>query len=148
MNALLSAAVAPRLFKFLSRGKTEMPANYLPSARGVMFAGEDILNAIGHVPGSYRPRGWRRCLPGDYRKRAHKHQLVVRQCGNPRSVHWTIERIELWIDKGVEALVLASRHGEPIWARSFQAAMRVAEYCHPIARPPVFASWEVARAPN
>jgi hypothetical protein len=148
MNALLSAAVAPRLFKFLSRGKTEMPANYLPSAPGMMFAGEDILNGIGHVPGSYRPRGLRRHQPGNYRKRVGNHFLQVRQCGNPRSVHWTIERIELWTGKGIEALILASRHGEPIWARSFQAAMRVAEYCHPIARRPVFASWEVARAPN
>jgi len=142
---LQGAKVAPRLFKFLARGKTEMPANYLPSARGVMFAGEDLLKGTGQVPGSYRPRGWRRHQPGVYRKRVGNHLLQVRQCGDARSVHWTIERIELWTDKGIEALVLTSGRGEPIWARSFQAAMRVAEHCHPIARPPVFASWEVAR---
>jgi hypothetical protein len=147
MNALLSATAAPQLFEFLDRGATEMPANYLPSAPGVLFVGKDILNGIGHVPGSYRPRGWRRHLPGDYRMRVGKHDLVVRQCGNPQGVHWTIERFELWADKGIEALVLTSGHGEPIWARTYQAAMRVAEYCYPIARPPVFASWEVARVP-
>ncbi len=145
MNELLLGKAAPHLFEFVDRNKTDMPADYLPSAPGVMFAGEDILNGIGHVPGSYRPRGWLRHLPGDFRKPVGEHVLVVRQCGNPRSVHWTIERIEHWADKGIEALVLTFGHGEPIWARTYQAAMCVAEYCYPIARPPIAGRWEVAR---
>src|SRR4029077_4545848 len=91
MNALLSATAAPQLFEFLDRGATEMPANYLPSAPGVLFVGKDILNGIGHVPGSYRPRGWRRHLPRDYRMRVGKHDLVIRNCGHPPRQPWTIQ---------------------------------------------------------
>ena len=87
-------------------------------------------------------------MPGDYRMSVGKHDLVVRQCGNPRSPHWTIERLEPRADKGLEVLVCTFGHGEPIWARTYQAAMRVAEYCYPIARPPVAGRWEVARVPG
>jgi hypothetical protein len=132
-------------FEFVDRRETDMPADYLPAAPGVMFAGEDVLSAAGYNPASYRPRGWVRHLPGDYRKRVGKHVLEVRQCGNSRSKHWTIERFEFWDYKGMEALVLPGEHSEPIWARTYQAAMRVAEYCYPIARPPIAGRWEVAR---
>jgi hypothetical protein len=144
MSALLSGTAARRLFEFLDRGAIEMPADYLPDAPGVMFAGEDVLSAAGYVPGSNRPRGWLRHLPGDYRKPVGKHALVVRQCGNARSERWTVERVEPWADKGIEALVYSPGRA-PIWARTYQAAMRLAEYCYPIPRPPVSACWEVAR---
>ena len=145
MSELFSDHAAARLFEFVDRGETNIPANYLPLAPGVMFAGEEILSAVGHAPGSYRPHGWRRHRPGDYRKPVGKHHLVVRQCGSPRSVHWTIERVEPWADKGIEALVFPFGNCVPISARTYQAAMRVAEYCYPIARLPVFARWEFAR---
>jgi hypothetical protein len=133
-------------FEFLDRGAIDMPADYLPDAPGVMFAGEDILSAAGYVPGSIRPPGWIKHQPGCYRKRVGKHVLQVRQCGNSRSTHWTIERFEDLDFKWIEALVFSFGNAEPIWARAYQAAMHLAEYCYPIARPPVFASWEVARA--
>jgi hypothetical protein len=121
-----------------------MTKDYLPAAPGVMFAGEDVLSAAGYVPGSNRPRGWHRHVPGDYRKPVGEHVLVVRQSGNARSDRWTIERVEPWADKGLEALVFTARCA-PIWTRTYQAAMRLAEYCYPIARPPVAGRWEVAR---
>jgi hypothetical protein len=70
---------------------------------------------------------------------------VVRQSGNARSDDWTIERIEIRKVRGIEALVCTSGNFVAIWARTYQAAMRVAEYCYPIARPPVAGRWEVAR---
>jgi hypothetical protein len=144
MSTLHSNVVAPLLFEFVDRAAIEMPADYLPAAPGVMFAGEDVLSAAGYVPGSNRPRGWHQHLPGDYRKPLGEHVLVVRQSGNARSERWTIERVEPCADKGLEALVLPVRRA-PIWARTYQAAMRVAEYCYPIPRPPFLARWEVTR---
>ena len=144
MSNLNSDAAASQLFEFLDRDAIEMPADYLPAAPGVMFAGKDVLSAAGYAPGSNRPRGWHRHLPGDYRKPVGEHVLVVRQSGNARSERWTIERVELCADKGLEALVCPVRRA-PIWARSYQAAMRVAEYCDPVPRAPVLACWKIAR---
>jgi hypothetical protein len=142
MSELFPDSAAARLFEFVERGETEMPADYLPEAPGVMFAGEAMLSAAGYIPGSNRPRRWCRIGPGNYKKYVGKHTLMVRQCGGPRSEHWTIERLDE--DYNTEALVFPFGHA-PIFARSFQAAMRLAEYCYPIPRPPVAACWKVAR---
>jgi hypothetical protein len=131
-------------FEFLDRRETAMPADYLPTAPGVLFAGQELLSAAGYIPGSSRPSGWSRPLPGDYRKRVGKHVLEVRQCGNSGSNDWTIERYEFFDYKGMEALVFLAGDYMPIWARTYQAAMRVAEYCYPIARPPIAGRWELA----
>jgi hypothetical protein len=145
MSELFSDEAAAHLFEFVDRGESDIPADYLPAAPGVMFAGENALRAAGYIPGSNRPQGWRKHQPGCYRKRVGKHVLQVRQCGNSRSTHWTIERFEPWADKGIEALVCTYGNFVPIWARTYQAAMRLAEHCYPIARPPVAGRWEVAR---
>jgi hypothetical protein len=142
MNDAFSEEAAPRLFEFVERGETEMPADYLPEARGVMLAGEDMLSAAGYVGGSNRPHKWVQIQPGNYRKYVGKHILMVRQCGGPRSEHWTIERLDE--DYNTEALLVPFGHA-PIFARKYQAAMRLAEYCHPIPRPPVAGCWKVAR---
>ena len=142
MSVLISSE--PQLFEFLERGAIVIPPNYLPDAPGVMFAGEEVLSAAGYIPGSNRPPGWRPYLPGDYRKPVGNYVLVVRQSGNSQCKRWTIERVNSSADRGLEALVFTDRRA-PIWASTYQAAMRVAEYCHPIPRPPVFATWELAR---
>jgi hypothetical protein len=144
VSDLNSDTAASQLFDFLDRDATGMPADYLPDAPGVMFAGEEFLRAAGHAPKSNGPHGWLREQPGNYRKPVGEHVLQVRQCGNSRSNHWTVERWSLWDDQGIEALV-SSGENVPIWARTRQAAMRLAEYCYPIARAPVAGHWEVAR---
>jgi hypothetical protein len=40
MSELFPEKPAARLFEFVERGETEMPADYLSEATGVMFAGE------------------------------------------------------------------------------------------------------------
>ena len=142
MSELFSDKAAPPLFEFVERGETEMPADYLPEAPGVMFAGEDMLSAAGYVPGSNRPQGWRRLWPGNYRKYVGKHVLMVRQSGGARSERWTIERLDE--DYKTEALVFPFGN-VPIFARKYQAAMRLAEHCYPMPRPPVAGCWQVAR---
>ena len=73
-----------------------------------------------------------------------KHVLQVRQCGDSLSEHWTIERFEFFDYKGMEALVSPFGHS-PIWARTHQVAMLMAEHCYPRAAPPIAGRWEVAR---
>jgi len=129
------------LFEFLERGATAMPRDYLPEAPGVIFPGDTVLSAAGYVDGSNRLRdGWRRFGAGHYRKYVGTHTLMVRQCGGRRSEHWTIERID--DDHQTEALVVGHT---PIFARSHQAAMRLAGHCHPNVRLPISGCWVVAR---
>ena len=47
MSALHSNVVAPLLFEFVNRGVTEMPADYLPAAPGVLITDEKALSAAG-----------------------------------------------------------------------------------------------------
>ena len=141
MSELFSEA-APRLFEFVERGETEMPGDYLPEAPGVIFPGEAVLSAAGYVAGSNRPRGWVRISPGNYRKYVGKHILMVRQCGGPRSKHWTIERLDE--DYNTEALVFPFSRA-PIFARKYQSAMRLAEHCYATVLLPIPGCWVVAR---
>ena len=97
MSALHSNVVAPLLFEFVDRGEIDMPADYLPEAPGVLVTSE--------TPNAAKLDGWRRHHPGDYRKRVGKHVFQVRQCGDSKSNHWTIERFEFFDYNGTEALV-------------------------------------------
>ena len=56
MSVLHLDVAAPLQFEFVDRSEIDIPADYLPHAPGVMFAGEDILSAAGYVSGSYRRR--------------------------------------------------------------------------------------------
>lgn len=152
MNEFCSDIVAPRLFEcYIERAQTEMPGFYLPNARGALIAGDDMLHAAGYVSGSYRPRGWTPAKPGNYQRRIGGYTLRVRQCGDRHSDHWVIDRLRTLKVNGalvvlgydyliVETLVCAFG-SVPIWARKYQAAMRLAEHCHPIPRSPVAGCW-------
>jgi hypothetical protein len=136
MSELLSGRAAPHLFEFVDRNNTDMPADYLPEAPGVLVTSE--------LPNAAKLDGWRRHQPGDYRKHVGKHVLQVRQCGDSKSNHWTIERFEFFDYKGMEALVFP--FGDLlIWSRTRQAAMRIAEHCYPTPLAAV-GRWQMARA--
>jgi hypothetical protein len=146
---LSSSGASLRLFEcHIDRSQTQMPNHYLPGAAVVSIAGEGMLQAAGHVPGSYRPRAWRRGEPGVFGKpsRDGAHMLRVRQCGRAKDKNklWVIERTSrtsfLGIPQVEEALVFAFGN-VPIWTRTYQAAMRLAEHCDPLPRPPVVGCW-------
>jgi len=140
MDKLALKDAAPRLFdEVLDRAQTEMPDWYLPSAEGVLIAGEDILGAAGHRPGSPDPAGWSHGASG-FRKLARdgKTVLWVQRCGQ----FWIIER-SLRLGRGDtrgETLVFAFG-ARPIWTRTRAAAMRLAEFCDPIPPAPVAGYW-------
>ena len=131
---------APRLFDgIIDRAQTEMPNWYLPSADGALIAGEDMLDAVGHRSGVRHPAGWSRGISG-FKKTARDGTTVlwVQQCGN----FWIIER-SLLLHGGYmkdETLVFVSG-SRPIWTRTRQAAMQLAEHCDPMPRAPVTGYW-------
>jgi hypothetical protein len=148
MSNLFSDNTAPRLFeRIIDRDETALPSSYLPEAPGVLIASKDMLRAAGHTSHRRRPRGWTPRKPGVFRKPIGNELLLqVRQCGDARSDHWTIEVVHQreFSREWVEALVCAFS-GRPIWARTYQGAMRMAEHCHPLPRPPVAGRWAKAR---
>jgi hypothetical protein len=99
-----------------------------PNPRGVLIAGEDLLSAAGYRVRSHRPKGWNKYKPGVFLKPLSvEFTLEVRQCGSWRGKMWTIERSNFFADEyRVEALVCAFEN-VPIWAPTYQAAMRMAE---------------------
>jgi hypothetical protein len=148
MSNSFSDQTAPRLFeRIIDRNQTALPSDYLPEAPGALIASEDMLRAAGHTKRRHRPHGWSPRKPGVFRKLIGNELLLqVRQCGNARSDHWSIEVVHVpeFSREWVEALVCAFS-GRPIWALTYQGAMRMAEHCHPLPRPPVAGRWAKAR---
>jgi hypothetical protein len=146
MSQLFSDNTAPHLFeRIIDRDETALPSDYLAGAPGALIVSEDMLRAAGHTSHRRRPHGWTPLRPGVFRKPIG-NQLCLQVSGNARSDHWTIEIVH---DPGfsqewAEALVCAFS-GRPIWARTYQGAMRMAEHCHPLPRPPVAGRWAKAR---
>jgi len=108
----------------IARRRTWLPDDLAPWAPGVVLASDYLLRASNYRQGARRPRGWlSRCKGGVFLKfpddRSH---LRVRQCGQ----FWTVERTVNCVGE-----MLAYPYGPlPIFTRTYQAAMRLAEYCH------------------
>ena len=117
-----------RIEEIIERNKTELPDDFVPWAPGIIIPSGYLLRAANYAPGSHRPKGWSRKCPGVFTKVMYGNCMAVRQCGR----FWTVERQN---DE-----VLAFTYGSlPVFTRTYQAAMRLAEYCHlPI---PKEASW-------
>jgi hypothetical protein len=135
----LNNATAHLFDQVLDRAQTEMPEWYLRSAREVLIAARDILATSGHWPGTFHAAGWSRGASG-FKKasRDGKSVLWVQSCGK----FWTIER-SIHLDAVyMEDMVLVSAFGAlPIWTRTRQAAMELAEYCDPLPRDPITGYW-------
>jgi hypothetical protein len=122
----------------------------------VLLAGKDMLIAIGIVPGAPEPDGWTPGLPlipevdgrrawetADFEKPSPDGNRMLR--AQRFGKFWMPERSTKIISgrykyREIERLVFA--FGEiPIWTRTRQAAMRLAEHCDPIPRTPVAGLW-------
>ena len=121
---------APPLFDaVLDRAQTDMPDWYLPSAPGVLIAGQPVLDAIGYISGGRDPVGWRRGASGFW-KRGYDPQtlLWVQECGQ----YCIVERCRYHGGARRDETLIYAFGPCPIWTRDRQAAMRLAEYCDPI----------------
>ncbi len=151
-----SGTAPPAFDTWLDRDQAKIPSYYLPEAPGVAIAGNAILRAIGYRPGSKRPSDWFKHNPGVFRYlkrftnaagmvryRAHDDGVIlqVRQCGKL----WVIERFRSrdWAGRpglNIYALV-CTKTGRLIWAPTYQAAMRLANHCHPTPQSPIVGQW-------
>ena len=157
MNALCSDAVAPKIFEcHLDRDQAGIPPPYMLKVSGVLLAGKDMLIAVGDAPGAPHPGGWTRAVPAiqkdaDFQlcrtanfekaSRGGSRMLRAKRFGD----FWAAERSTTIISgphkyRLIEMLVFA--FGEmPIWTRTPQAAMRLAEHCDPMPVAPVAGFW-------
>ena len=104
----------------VERSKTELPDDFVPWAPGIMIASDYLLQATGYHSGSRRPTGWLPGKPGIFTKVTYRNRLTVCECG------------EFWFVERETGEVLAFTYGSlPVVTRTYQAAMRLAEYCHP-----------------
>jgi hypothetical protein len=90
MSRPATCEAALRLFEgIIDRAQTEMPNWYLPSADGVLIAGEDMLGAVGCRSDVRHSTGWSRGASG-FRQvsRDATSVLWVQPCGK----FWIIER--------------------------------------------------------
>ena len=108
----------------IDRDKTEMPYDFCPWAPGLVVASDYLLEAAGYRPGLRRPSGWKEGRPDVFTKVIYGNRLKVRGCGEL----WTVER--------ENEEILAFPFGPvPMFTRTREGAMRLAEYCHPKALP-------------
>jgi hypothetical protein len=71
------AEVYPKLFEFIEREKFGLMPKLFSTKKGVLLAGEDLLRAAGHLPGSKRPKGWREAADG-FGRRARDGKYTLR----------------------------------------------------------------------
>ena len=103
----------------IERRKTKLPDRFVAWTPGIVVASYHLLWLAHYRPGSRRPPGWSPGQPDVFTKVVRNNRLLVRGCGK----FWTVERE---IDE-----VLVFTHGSmPIFTRTCEAAMRLAEYFH------------------
>ncbi len=142
MNASAKTTTALlHLYDFTDRVRTAMPEWYLPSAPGVLAVAKDTLAAAGHFPGASPPLGWSRRASGWSKPTADGIAVLwVQRCGR----YWVVERmITSSTGDKVEQALCCAFAGVPFWANSREAAMRLAEHCHPVPQPPIAGCWMV-----
>jgi hypothetical protein len=127
MEQPCEAEVHSKLFEFVEGKRTGLPNDIMPRATGALLAAEDLLRAAGHLPGSGRPKGWRK--NGDcfyHRFKDSGITLEISKSGD----YWFVTRIERYLIESFAFLALAFEQ-VPICTNTFEEAMRLADHCHP-----------------
>ena len=115
-----------KLFEFIEREQAALEPYLFERASGVLLAGEDLLRAAGHVPGSGRPKGWRETVEGFGRRAEDRKYLRTIKLGD----YWFVMRSTTRRHFDYEYLTLAFDE-VPLCTRTAQEAMRLADHCHP-----------------
>ena len=104
---------------------------------GVLLAGEGLLRAAGHLPGSKRPKGWRKAKEGFGRRTDdRKYTLKVEE----QDGYWLVMRRASRSVLDLEYLALAFDE-VPLCTRTDEEAMRLAEHCYPDPRLTMAGLW-------
>jgi hypothetical protein len=134
MNVDLGSFVGHNsLGQFIERTHTGLADWFMPHKIGAMIPSDDDIRAAGYRSGSKRPRAWTRKSVDTFSKRVGGHTLWVRgTMKGPRSKLWTSERVGVTNDE--DQVLIHALCRLPILNRTYQAAMRLAEFCHPNAQ--------------
>jgi hypothetical protein len=98
----------------IERKSTQLNADFVPWAPGIVIASDHLLRSAGHNPNSRRPPRWRKHRRWGY---FMKGALIVRKRG------------DFWFVEIAGPSVLVFRYGSmPVCTRTYQAAMRLAQY--------------------
>lgn len=114
--------------KVLDRSETNLPKWFVPLARGVAIASEELLRRAGYRPRARRPRGWVDVNKYEFSFRVEMNkELVTREC----SGLWTIELFNDRRRYVHSDRVLAHHVGAtPILVPNRRSAMSLAMHCH------------------
>jgi hypothetical protein len=99
----------------------------LLSKTGMLPAGEGLLRAAGHFPGSKRPKGWREAKDG-FGRRTDDRKYTLKVIG--RDGHWFVLRRASRSIDDLEYFALAFDK-VPLCTRTVEEAMRLAEHFYP-----------------
>lgn len=97
-------------------------------AQHVYIPSRGELMLVGYYEGRYRPRGWQLKEPTVFKKPSGSHVLWVRST-RTRQPLWVLERVGVRNDD--DQMLCYALGPMPILTKSYQAAMWMAEYCHP-----------------
>ena len=126
MDQSSEADVYPKLFEFIEREQAALEPYLFTHTSGVLLAGEDLLRAAGHVPGSKRPKGWREGVEGFGRRAEDRKYLRTSKHG----YYWFVFRSTTRSHFDYEYLTFAFDK-VPLCASTAQEAMRLADHFHP-----------------
>jgi hypothetical protein len=99
-----------------------------PPKMGVLLAGEDLLRAAGHSPGSKRPKGWSERVDG-FGRRTEDGKYTLRVSKDKNGL-WYVRRQTS--RRLLDFEFLAFGFGEvPLCTRSADEAMRLADHFYP-----------------
>jgi hypothetical protein len=140
VNQPPEAEVSLKLFELIEREQSEKLCSLFPTKIGVLLAGEDLLRAAGHFPGSKPPKGWRKAVEGFGRRtKDRKYTLRAIKLGD----YWFAMRTTSRSHMDYEHLSLAFEE-LPLCASTAQEAMRIADHCHPDPRKTFRGCWAPA----
>jgi hypothetical protein len=157
MSVLNCYEIALEIFECdLDRDQAGIPPLYMPSVSRVLLASKELLKSIGMVPGAPEPSGWSPAVPpiseinafrlermADFEKPSRDGNRVLR--AKRFGQLWAPQRAIPKISNRVKYRsmeTLAFGHEEmPIWVRTYQAAMRLAEYYDLNPTTPVAGFW-------
>jgi hypothetical protein len=138
------AEYKPRLIEqVIDRGEARLPAWFMPLARGVAIASDTLLRKAGYRDGMHISAAWRETsrayyiLPLDGVHPLNSRQFLLVRASDGTDL-WTVERHSGTSQYEVDEVLVSTFGSTPLFARSCQSAMLLADYCHKNAPPPGF----------
>lgn len=125
--------LATDLPELVERRIAGLPDDFIRSAEFAYIPSKEELRRAGCKQGRYRPRGWHQKDKDSvfWRPSGHHKLWAIPTQNRSQPTFWGIERVG--IDNDDDQFLCYAFGGMPILVRTYQSAMRLAQYCHPLA---------------